>query len=109
MQVNTGVQFSIPKEVHRVLHCGPSYDYQFVIKGQAEKFEGQFTYLGENTESNITFSVPIEKEFTRIRKNGEEITNTVYYRLKSIDSARFWQVHYQILLIILLKKLIKLN
>ena len=32
------------------------------------------TCLGENTEKYITFSVPIEKEVTRIDKNGEKNT-----------------------------------
>ena len=45
--------------------------------------------LGENTEKYITFSVPIEKEVTRISKNGEEITKTIFYRLQFINSARF--------------------
>ena len=34
----------------------------------------QFTCLEENTEKYITFTVPIEKEDTKIDKNGEEIT-----------------------------------
>ena len=37
----------------------------------------------------MTFTVPIEKEVTRIDKNGEEITKNVSYILQFIDSARF--------------------
>ena len=40
----------------------------------------------ENTEKWITFPVPIEKEFTRIGKNGEESTKTISDRFA--DSER---------------------
>ena len=58
------------------------------MKKLAEKLEKQFTCLGENTEKYITFTVPIEKEFTRINKNGEEITKNTSYIIEFIDSAR---------------------
>ena len=58
-----------------VFHNGSNYDYNFIIKELAEEFKKQFTCLGENTENNITFTVPIEKEVTRTDKNGEEIKN----------------------------------
>ena len=41
----------------------------------AEEFKKQFTYLRENPEKYITFTVSIEKEVTRINKNGEKVTN----------------------------------
>ena len=44
-----------------VFHNGSTYDYHFIIKDLPEEFEGQFECLGENTEKNITFSVPIKK------------------------------------------------
>ena len=50
-----------------------------------------FTCFGEITEKYITLSVPIEKKVTRIVKNGEEITKTISYILKFIDSARFME------------------
>ena len=37
----------------------------------------------------MTFSVPIQKEVTRIDKNGEQVTETIFYILQFIDSARF--------------------
>ena len=46
-------------------------------------------YLVENTEKYITFSVPVQKEVTRINKNGEEMTKIASYRLQFIDSVRF--------------------
>ena len=49
----------------------------------------QFTCLGENTEKYITFTVPIEKEVTRIDKNGEKLTKNISYILHFIDSGKF--------------------
>ena len=39
-----------------------------------KEFKKQFSCLGENSKKYITFTVPIEKQVTRIDKNGEEIT-----------------------------------
>ena len=54
-----------------------------------EEFKKQFTCLGENTEKYINFTVPIEKEVTRINKNGEEVIKNMSYILRFIDSTRF--------------------
>ena len=43
----------------------------------------------ENAEKYINFTVPIEKETTRINKNGEEITKNISYILQFTDSTRF--------------------
>ena len=83
------LKYSVPKKIPIVFHNGSSYDYHFMIKELAEKFEKQFTCLGENTEKYITFTVPIEKEVTRIDKKGEEITKNISYILQFIDSTRF--------------------
>ena len=45
--------------------------------------------LRENTQKYITFPVPVEKEVTRIDKNGEESINNISYMLHVIDSTRF--------------------
>ena len=55
-----------------VFHNGSNYDYHVIIKELANEFEGQFKYLGENTEKYKTFSVPMEKEVTNIDKDGNE-------------------------------------
>ena len=47
-----------------------NYDYHFVIKKLSKEFEGEFECLGENTEKYQTFSFPIEKEVTKINKDG---------------------------------------
>ena len=50
----------------------------------AEQFRGEeLECLGENTETHISFSVPIKKEHDN--DNGETIT----YKIKFIDSCRF--------------------
>ena len=61
----------------------------FIIKELPEEFKKQFACSGENTEKYITFTVPIEREITKIDKNGEEITKYISYILQFIDSARF--------------------
>ena len=68
-----------------VSHDGSNYDYHFVKKELTEEFIKQFASLGKN----ITFTVLIDKEVTRIDKNGEESTNNICYILQFIDSARF--------------------
>ena len=47
-----------------------------------KEFEGNFEYLGENTEKYITFSVPIKK---KIENKDTEITD----KIKFIDTFRF--------------------
>ena len=45
--------------------------------------------MGENIEEYITFTVPIEKEVTRVDTNREEMTNNISSILQFINSARF--------------------
>ena len=83
------LKYSVPKKIPTVFHNGSNYDYHFIITELAEEFKKQFTCLGENTEKYITVTVPVEKEVTRIDKNGEEITKNISYILQFIDIARF--------------------
>ena len=41
--------------------------------------------VGESTEKYITFTVPVEKEFTKADKDGEEITKNVPCILQFIE------------------------
>ena len=68
------LKYGLPKEIPIVFRNVCNYDYHSIIKELAEKFEKQFTCLEEKTEKYITYTVPIEKEITRIYKNGEKIT-----------------------------------
>ena len=69
------LEYSVPKKIPIVFHNGSNYDYHFIIKEIAEEFKKQFTCLRENTEKYITFTVPIEKEVTRIDKNEKKLKN----------------------------------
>ena len=82
------LKYGVLKKIPIVFHNGSNYDYHFIIKVLAEEFKKQFTCLGKNTQKYITFTVPIEKEATRIDKNGEENTKNICYILQFIDSAR---------------------
>ena len=76
------LRYKIPKEIPVVFHNGSTYDYHFIIKESVKEFDGNFEYLGENTEIYITFSVPLKK---KIENKNIEIT----YKIKIIDSCRF--------------------
>ena len=52
----------LPKEIPVKIHNDSKYDYHLIIKELEEEFRGEdFQYLGENTETYISFSVPIKK------------------------------------------------
>ena len=81
--------FNVPNEIPVVFHYGSNYDYQFIIKELANEYKGQFECLGENSERYKTFSIPIEKEVTKIDKVGNESVLTIPCKIIFIDSARF--------------------
>ena len=83
------IMYSMPKKFSIVFHNGSNYDYHFIIKELAKEYEKQFTCLGENFEKYITFTVPREKEVTRIDNNGGKITKNISYTLQFIYSAIF--------------------
>ena len=83
------MNYKISKNIPVVFHNGSKYDYHFIIKELAKEFEGQFERLVENTAKYITFSVPINKEITKIDKDGNDKIVTIPYKLKFIDSFRF--------------------
>ena len=79
------LKYIAPKEIPGVFHNDFTYDYHFIIKELAEKFEGQFEWLGEKRENSFfffSFLVLIEKELD----NRREAT----YKIKFIDSFRFF-------------------
>ena len=93
---NSEILYFCKEKFAKNFHKGSNYGHHFIIKELEEWFEGQFTCLGENTEKYITFSVPTEKEVIRISKNGEDVTNTLSYRLNFNDNVRFmtsWLSH----------------
>ena len=52
---------------------GSNYDYHFIIKELAEKFEKLFTSLGENTEKYISFTVSNEKTLQELIKAEKKL------------------------------------
>ena len=56
----------------KVFHIGSNHDYHFITKELVNNFEGKFECLGENTEKQKKFSLPIVKEITKIYKDGNE-------------------------------------
>ena len=77
------------KKTPIVFHNRSNYNYHFCKKELAEQFKKQFTCLDENIEKYITFTVPVEKEVTRIDKNGKEIRKDIFYISQFIDGTRF--------------------
>ena len=61
----------------------------FYYKKINKQVWGRFECLAKNTEKYKTFFVPIEKEITKIDRNGNESIITISYKIKFIDSARF--------------------
>ena len=69
----------VPKKIPVICHNGSAYDWHFIIKQLAEDFEGQIECLGENTQKQISFSVPIIKEVANdddIKEEGENDCNS---------------------------------
>ena len=75
-------------------------------KKLAEENEGQFTFLGENFEKNITFSVSIEKGVTRIDKKEKKSQKSYSTDSNLLIALDLWPAHYPILLMILLNETI---
>ena len=73
------LKLNVPNVIPLVFHNGSNYDYQFIIKELAKEFEGQFECLGKNKEKYKTFSVPTEKEFIKIDKDGNESVAIISY------------------------------
>ena len=61
--------------------------YQKTVSRRIKK--NNFLCCGKNTEKYIIFTVSIQKEVTRIGKNGEEIMEYLCQILHFIERARF--------------------
>ena len=86
------MNYKISKNIPVVFRNCSAYDYHFIIKELAKKFEGQFECLRENAKKYITFSVPINKEITKIDKDGNGKIVNIPCKLKFIDSFRFMSI-----------------
>ena len=55
------LRFNVPNEIPVVFPNVSNYDYHFIIKKLAKKFEEQLECLGENIKKYKTFSIPMEE------------------------------------------------
>ena len=49
------LKFDVPNETHVFFHNSSNYDYHFVIKELANKFEGKFECFGKTKKSTKLF------------------------------------------------------
>ena len=63
------LKFNVPNKIPVISHNGSNCDYHFIFKELVNEFDGPLEYLRENTEKYKTFSVSVEKEFTKIDGN----------------------------------------
>ena len=100
----------LPKYIIVVFHTGSNYDYHFIIKDLTKQFKEEFICVGENTGKYKTFSVPTTEEVKIIGKRETTKNTSPYLTNYGLLIAQgLWQANYQILLIILLKEVIKIN
>ena len=78
---------NVPNGAHVVFHNCSSCDYLFIIKELANGLQGEFECLIENTEKYKTFSIPIEKEVTKIDKDGNKTVVTKSWKIKFNESV----------------------
>ena len=83
------LKLHVSNKIPVVFHDGSIYDYHFIIKKLAKKFEEKFGCLGENTEKYKTFSILVEKEVMEIDRDDNESVVTISHKIKFINSARF--------------------
>ena len=81
-----------------MFHNSSTYDYYFIIKKLAEKFEEQFECLGGNI---LLFQYQLKKNLIMVKQR-----HTKQSFMIALD---LYQGHYQILLIIYLKDFIVIN
>ena len=75
------IRFNVPNKTPLVFHNGSNYHYHFIIKQLANKF-------WKIQKSTKCFSTPIEREVTKVDKEGNE-NITISFKLKFIDIAWF--------------------
>ena len=73
------LKYSVSKKIPIAFNRGSKYYYHFIIKELAGEFKKQFTCLGEKTEKDIIFTVPVKQEVLWIDKKGNEITKNISY------------------------------
>ena len=72
-----------------VFHNGSDCDYRFIITELANSLKENLIVQEKILKKYKPFSVSITKDVKLIDKNGENVTETISYKLQFIDSARF--------------------
>ena len=72
------LKYSVSDKIPIAFNHGSKDYYHFIINELAE-FKKQFTCLGENTEKDIIFTVPVKHKVLWIDKKGNEITKKISY------------------------------
>ena len=83
------LMYNTSREIPVVFHNVSSYNYNFIKKGLAEEFEGDFEFFSENKEKYIAFSVPIKKE-------SNEDSTIIYTKKNSLIALDLCQHLYQL-------------
>ena len=85
----------MPKQIPTVFNNRSNYDYHYIIKQLANRFQGfdnfkTFNLLIKRKYWKIhnLFS-PVERVVMRIDRNGEEVAITISYKQQLIDRAVF--------------------
>ena len=81
------LRFNVSKEIPVLFHNSSSYDYHFIIKALANKFERQLEWRKYSKVQKCFHSN--WKEVTKTNKDGKESVVAIFYKIKFIDSARF--------------------
>ena len=96
-------KYYTPKEISVVFHNRPNYDYHFIIKNPVKEFSWEELFCLK--KDLIVFSS--NKNLVKEEKKLGQSSYPTNYNLLIVWNLL--QVYYQILLIILVKKFIKLN
>ena len=81
------LRFNVSKEIPVIFHNSSSYDYHFIIKELANKFERQLEWRKYSKVQNCFHSN--RKGVTKNNKDGNESVVAISYKIKFIDRARF--------------------
>ena len=83
------LKFNVLHEIPVIFHNISNYVYHFITKELANELEIVFECFRKNIVKNKTFSVPIEKEITKIDRDANGNLGTISYKIKFIDSVKF--------------------
>ena len=102
------LKYSIPIKITMVFYNRSSYDCLSIIKELEEEFE-KIASLGENSKKYKSSSVALQKEVQELIKMEKKWQKPHPTDYNLLIGEYFWQVLYQILLMMWMKEVITLN